>query len=496
MIKEFNSKIKEAFWSVMPIVLLVMLLTIWVAPVEPKFYITFGVSSIFLIVGMALFNVGADQSMIEIGASIGSTISKTKKLKIMIFCTFLIGFLITLAEPELLVISEQVGMGKWLFVMTVSLGVGVFLALSIIRTVFRVNLSFIFAVCYALILVIAFFVQPEYLPIMFDAGSVTTSSISVPFLLSFGIGLASLRVSKNSEDDTFGLIALSSVGPIFSVMIVSLFLPSGLGGSKVSTLLDQNLWQALISSTKEVAFSLSPIIIIFFIFQITLIKLPMRKIIKICVGLVYTFVGIVMFLTGVAAGFLPVAYNLGIAIHESTIFGYKGLHLLIPLNLLLGLVMISAEPAVHVLKRQVEEITNGKIKQNAMLITLSIGTAFSVLLATLRIVFDIPILVIMIVIYVPCIVLAFINPKVFTAIAFDSGGISTGSMGVSFVLPMLTGVSGGGGNAFGTIGIMAGVAVLAIQIIGLIYTIKLKKIEVAERKKRIKQITIIEYDIL
>lgn len=495
MIKEFYAKIKEAFWAVMPIVLLVTLLTIWVAPVDADFYITFGVSALFLILGMALFNVGADQSMIEMGSSVGAALSKTKKLKLMLFCTFLIGFLITLAEPELLVISEQIGMGKWLYVLTISLGVGFFLALSIIRMIFRVNLSVLFAFAFTLILVISFFVQPEYIPLIFDAGSVTTSSVSVPFLLAFGIGLASLRVSKNSEDDTFGLIALSSVGPMFSIMVVSLFLPSGLGGSNVATLLDASLSQSLLDSVKEVTFSLFPIIIIFFIFQVTLIKLPMKKIVKIGIGLGYTFVGIVIFLAGVAAGFLPVAFKLGMSINESTMFGYRGLLLLVPLSLLLGFVMISAEPAVHVLKRQVEEITNGKISQKTMIVTLSVGAAFSVLLATLRAVFDIPMLAIMIVIYVPCIVLAFINPKVFTSIAFDSGGSSTGAMGVSFILPMLTGVAGDGRNAFGAIGIMAGVSVLAIQIIGFIYTIKLKKLEVEEKRRRIKQITIIDYDI-
>lgn len=494
MVKEFLNKIKESLFSVLPIVVLVTVLAIWIAPMTTEFYITFAVSAVLLVVGMALFNHGADNSMIEMGANVGTALSKTKKINVMLLCTFLIGFFITIAEPELLVASNQVGMGKWLFIIAVSLGVGVFLSLAIIKMIFKLNLSFMFAASFTLLLILSYFINPEYLPLIFDAGSITTSSISVPFLLSFGVGLASLRMSKSAEDDTFGLIALSSVGPMFSVMLLSAFLPSGLSSSNVEVLTNTNLLDSLIGSLIEVTLSLLPIIIIFFLFQFFTLKLPVKKIIKICIGLAYTFIGIVIFLTGVGAGFLPVAFKLGTAISTSVAFGYKSLYLLIPLSLILGFVMISAEPAIHVLKRQVEEITQGKIKERTMLLTLSIGSAIGVLLASLRTVFDIPILFLMIPIYLPCIILTFINPKVFTAIAFDSGGSSTGAMGVSFVLPMFTGLAGASGNAFGTIGLMSAMAVLSIQILGLVYTLQLRKQDKL-KEASIKEIKIIDFDV-
>jgi len=486
MIKEILAKLKESFMSVMPIMLIVALLTIFITPVSQEMFINFIISSVLLIVGMSLFNVGAEQSMIPMGSSIGQGLSQTKKLKIMLISALIIGFVITFAEPDLAVLAEQSGMGKWLFICVVSLGVGIFLLLAVIKTVFQIKLNIMLAISYGLVFILAIFVPDSFLPLCFDSGSVTTGPISVPFLIAFGLGLATIRSSKSSEDDSFGLIALGSAGPILAVMIMGLFsggelnvVESSHGASSIGSAIVENLIDVFII--------LLPIFAIFLIFNFALLKLPASKIWKIAIGLIITYVGIVLFLSGVTAGYLPIATEIGTEIMQTD---YTWL--LYPLSLLLGYFVISAEPAVHVLKKQVEEITGGRIKQKTILIVVSIGVALAVFFATLRVLFDIHALYILVPIYIIAIALSFVNPVVFTGIAFDAGGTATGAMAVSFILPFLTGVMGGGG-AFGTIALIACMPIVSLQVLGLIYTIGVKKAERKEVVKR-KRIEIIEFD--
>ena len=486
MIKEILNKLKEAFMSVMPIMLIVAVLTIFITPVSQEMFVSFAVSSIFLVLGMALFNVGAEQSMISMGASIGQGLSQSKKMKLMLVSALLIGFVITFAEPDLAVLAEQSGMGKWLFVCTVSLGVGIFLLLAVIKTVFQIKLNIMLAISYGLVFILSLFVPESFLPLCFDSGSVTTGPISVPFLIAFGLGLATIRSSKSSEDDSFGLIALSSAGPILAVMIMGLF-----GGGEISSSSSYEamaLGEALVSNLVDVFIILLPIFAIFLIFNFTMLKLPASKIFKIVIGLIITYVGIVLFLSGVTAGYLPIANEIG-----KEIMGTDFTWILYPLSLLLGYFVISAEPAVHVLKKQVEEITAGRIKQKTILIVVSIGVSLAVFLATLRILFNIHIVFILLPIYIIAIVLSFINPVVFTGVAFDAGGTATGAMAVSFILPFLTGVMGGSGSAFGTIALIACMPIVSLQILGLIYTIGVKTAERKEYSSR-KRVEIIEFD--
>lgn len=486
MIKEIFNKLKEAFMSVMPIMLIVSLLTILITPVSQEMFINFAVSSILLVLGMALFNVGAEQSMIPMGASIGQGLSQTKKLKIMLLSALIIGFVITFAEPDLAVLAEQSGMGKWLFICTVSLGVGIFLLLAVIKTVFQIKLNVMLAISYGLVFILSIFVPDSFLPLCFDSGSVTTGPISVPFLIAFGLGLATIRSSKSSEDDSFGLIALSSAGPILAVMVMGLFGGGSIGSSGGHEV--AGIGSALVSNLVDVFIILLPIFAIFLIFNFAILKLPASKIYKIVIGLLITYIGIVLFLSGVTAGYLPIATEIG-----STIMQTDFTWILYPLSLLLGYFVISAEPAVHVLKKQVEEITGGRIKQKTILVFVSIGVALAVFLAMLRILYDINILFILIPVYLISIILSFINPVVFTGVAFDAGGTATGAMAVSFILPFLTGVMGGTGGAFGTIALIACMPILSLQVLGLIYTIGVKKAEAKEIAKR-RKVEFVDFD--
>lgn len=483
MFKQLFEKFKESLFSVGPIAILVLLLISTICPMDAILIWKFVVASVLLILGMTLFTLGADSSMIPMGESIGTGLRKTKKLSIMLLCSLIIGFILTMAEPDLAVLASQVpSLNKWIFIIVVSLGVGIFLMLAMLKMVFRLKMSVMLAISFGLVFLLSFFVSPEFVPISFDSGSVTTGPISVPFLISFGLGLSAFRSSKKSEDDSFGFIALCSTGPILAIMILSLFLPHTDIASSTITFANSgnifvDLWQGFAVYLKDVALILLPIVYIFLLFQFTILKLPKITVLKIMMGLVYTYIGVVLFLTGVNAGYLPMAFMLGSSLSAST---YSWV--LFPLSFIFGYFIIAAEPAVHVLKKQVEKVTGGTIKERTILISMSIGVALSVLLAMLRTYFDINIIFIILPIYLFAIILTFVNSTVFSAIAFDAGGTATGSMAVSFILPFLAGVSDGG-SAFGTVAIIASMPILTLQIVGLFHTLALRRANRVSRRK-------------
>ncbi len=496
-------KIKEAFFAVIPISLIIVVVSITICPIPAEMFITFVISIFLLILGIALFTTGTDISMSQMGESIGHSLCKSKKLSLMLICTAFIGFIITFAEPDLAVLASQIAnMGilkeQYLFISVVSIGVGVFLLFAILKVVFRWKLSVILAIGYTALFALAFLVPDYLVPIAFDSGSVTTGPISVPFLISFGLGISSITSNKD-EENALGYIALSSLGPIIAVMILGLFLPRDITIiSDATTAIEsinvvETLLHSFVEYLKDVAITLLPIIIIFLIFQFTMLKLSKQTIKKILVGLVYTYIGVVLFLTGVNAGFLPIASTVGAGIASSE---FKWI--LIPLSVILGYFIIAAEPAVHVLKKQVEKVTNGGIKQKTILICVSIGVALSVLLAMLKTLYNIPLLAILIPIYAICIALAFYDSSLFVSIAFDAGGTATGAMAVSFILPFISGVADVVGNntsnGFGTIALIAAMPILTLQILGAVYTFITKRRVKKTRRTSKVHIEIIEFE--
>ena len=497
MWKNFLLKLKESFFSVFPITVVIYAVILCLGIADTKSMILLGISAVLLILGISLFSIGSENSMTELGQNIGSTLSKSKKLWLMIVLSFIIGFMITFAEPDLMVLATQVKdfstlESVWIFIATVSLGVGLFLILAMLKLVFKWRLSIILAICYTLVLILAFFVPPSFMPIAFDSGSVTTGPISVPFLLAFGLGLSAVRSGKN-EDDSFGLIALCSAGPILAVMILSCFLGAGGGDVATEVVQDVGIFQelggALWTYIKDVALVILPLIVLFVLFQIFAFKFPKQKVVKMLIGFFLTYIGIVVFLTGVECGYLHMGTMLGE--HIGTL-SYKWIA--IPLGLLLGAFAIMAEPALHVLKKQVEDITGGVLKQRVVLTVVSIGVACSVAFAVTQALFNFSVLYIFVPVYIICIALSFFNTKLFTAVAFDSGGVSTGAMAVSFILPLVTGLSAEGASGFGTVGMIAVFPILTMQILGCIYKIVLLRNKAKERKKSESKIEIIEFD--
>lgn len=471
MKKEFAKKIKEALLSALPIILIVLILHFTkIAPISNQHdFIIFLICSIFLILGIGLFSLGSDMSMMPMGEYVGKEIIKSKKLWLGIIIVLILGTLITIAEPDLSVLANQVPVSSITLILTVSLGVGIFLAIALLRILFKIDLRILLFVFYALLFVLAIFANQSFLPLAFDSGGVTTGPITVPFLMSLGVGLATMSNSKSSADN-FGTVALCSIGPILAVMILSLFLKdtpiyeSTVITSHGSILKD--IGHGLVDSLKEVGIALSPIFIFFFIFQWFKNRLSKRKMVKIIVGLLYTYIGLVLFLTAVNIGFMPVGIQIG-----ETLAATNYSWVLVPLGFVMGIFVVLAEPAVHTLNKEVEEISQGTISKKSMLISLSIGVGLSLALSMLRLIFKFSVMWYLVPGYAIALLLTLFVPKVYTAIAFDSGGVASGPMTAGFILPFAIGacsmlemdVLEGG---FGIVAMVAMTPLITIQLLG------------------------------
>lgn len=472
-------KLKESTFSVVPIIILVVLLDLTIASIPSWNLILFLISAFVIIMGIALFNLGVDMSLIPIGKHIGSGLVKTRKLPIIIILTFLIGIFITMAEPDLIVLAGQInGVPDAVIILSVSLGVSLALVGAFLRILFQVPLSFILIGCYGLAFILSFFTGRDFISVAWESGGVSTGPIMVPFVMALGLGLASIRADKTSEEDNFGLVSLCLIGPIITVLILGMFFnPSGGSAmtvpdlqsvSGIASLYIRNLPEYM----KQVAVALAPMIITFAIFQVARLRLKLKDILKISVGTVYTYAGLVLFLTSVNVGFSPVGYQLGSVLYEN-----NSAMVLILVGMVTGYFVVAAEPAVFVLKRQVEEVTSGAISARAMGIGLSIGVAVSVGLAMLRVITGLSLLYFIIPGYVFALLLTFVVPHLFTSIAFDSGAVASGPLAATFMLPLAIGASeAGGGNiytdAFGIVALVALTPVITLQVFGLVYSIK------------------------
>ena len=483
MNKILREKIQEALSSVLPITLIVLVLSMTITPMPVGTLVLFLAGAVLLIVGMAFFSLGTDVSMTPMGEGIGAQLPKTKNLAVVIAITLLIGILITIAEPDLQVLAGQVpSIPNSMLIWTVAVGVGLFFVLALLRTIFKIRLSLLLILFYIAVFIFSAFVPNEFVSVAFDSGGVTTGPITVPFIMALGVGLASIRGDSDAQDDSFGLVALCSIGPVLAVLLLGIFYSGGDAGYTqiaVPKLEDTRqvaaeFVHALPDYIREVVSALLPVIAFCAIFQLIFKRFHKIQLQKIGIGFLYTFVGLALFLTGVNVGFMPAGHYLG---QQLALSGKSWI--LIPLGMLIGYFLVTAEPAVHVLNRQVETITNGGISQRAMMLSLSIGVACSVGLAMLRVLTGISIYYILIPGYLIALTLTFFVPKIFTGIAFDSGGVASGPMTTTFLLPFSMGACEAlGGNvltdAFGIVAMVAMTPLLTIQTLGLLYRFKQK----------------------
>ena len=476
LIGNLGEKIREALSSVLPITGVVLLLSVTIAPMSAGMTVMFFFGALMLVLGMGLFTVGVDLSMMPMGGGIGVEISKSRRIGLPLALCFLLGALITIAEPDLQLLARQVpSIPNRVLILSVAFGVGLFLAISLVQKIFSIKLSHALLFFYGLTLLLTIFAPADFIAVSFDAGGVTTGPITVPFIMALGIGMTSLRSDKNSQSDSFGLIALCSVGSVLAVLLLSIFfspddaIGSAIHAADVATTRDaaSALLHALPEYAREVAVALVPIAVVFALFQLVRRRFRAAQLKRIAVGLIYTYLGLVLFLTGVNEGFMSAGYLIGEAIAASA-------HpwLLIPVGMVIGYFIVAAEPAVHVLNKQVEEISSGNITAREMQLGLSLGVSLSVGLAMVRILTGISILWFLVPGYAIALVMTFFVPQIFTGVAFDSGGVASGPMTAAFLSPMAMGAcSALGGNmltdAFGIVAMVAMTPLVTIQLLGL-----------------------------
>lgn len=479
-------KIKEALSSIVPITLIVAILSFTITPLATDVIVEFIIGAIMLVIGTGFFTLGAEMSMSIIGERIGADIAKRKNIFLILAILIILGTVVTIAEPDLKVLAEQItSVPSNLIIGIVGLGVGVFLSIAFLRVVLKIKLKYALLFFYSIVFVLAFFVPKEFLAMAFDSGGATTGPMAVPFIIAFGIGISSIRSEKNSESDSFGMVALCSIGPILATMSLGMVY-------KITNFEYTNKTYSTYANTKEIAevfvqnlpnyleevvIALLPIIIFFIIYQLAVIKMSKKELFKVFIGCFYEFIGLTLFLLGANVGFLQIGSLIGMKLAE---IGND--FLIIAIGALLGYFVVIAEPAVEVLNKQISDITDGAIPEKAMKKSLSIGVSIALIISMIRVLTGIQILYFLLPGYLIALILAFVGDDIFTAVAFDSGGVASGTMASAFLVPFAIGVSEGvGGNvlsdAFGVIAMVAMAPIVAVQISGLIYKLKSKKLQ-------------------
>ena len=470
--RELWNKIKEALISALPITLIVYMMALL-----PWFDISlaqigiFTVGAVMLVIGIGFFNLGADLAMTPMGTYVGSGLSRQKKLGLLLTVCFALGLLITVAEPDLTVLANQLAsvMNGTVLIWTVGIGVGAFLIVAILRVVFKVRLSSFLMLFYMLLFALALMLMEQnkqaLLPAAFDSGGVTTGPITVPFIMALCVGISHVLGDRHSQENSFGMVALCSVGPILAVLVLGV--ASDGQFNYQYELASPTILSVMGHQAVNIAKALGLIVAFFLICQVTFLKLPKRQLLRIAMGVLFTYVGLVLFLTSVEVGFLPIGYQLGQQL------GQLNKWLLIPLGLVMGILVVLAEPAIHVLNSQVEDVTGGYVTRRSMLMGLCIGVGAAIALSMVRIIFDFSLIYYIIPGYFISLALSLFVPPVYTAIAFDSGGVASGPMTSGFILPFAVGACMGVqgaekvlSDAFGVVALVAMAPLITIQLLG------------------------------
>ena len=485
---KLQEKLHEAVTAVLPIMILVMLLSLTIAPIPSGVMLSFLMGAVMQIVGMMFFSVGAEVAMEPMGELIGSRVTKTKNLPLILTLGFVMGAMITVAEPDLQVLAQQVqAIPNIALILSVAVGVGAFLVLALVRIFYRISLRLLLICFYTLLLGLTFLAPESFRAVAFDSGGVTTGPMTVPVIMAFGVGIAAIRSDSTAAEDSFGLVALCSIGPILAVLVLSMIYQAN-GADytpmQVTNVADSRELRVLFVNgfpeyMHEMLMSILPITVFFLIFDRILLRLNMGKLSRILLGILYTYIGLTVFMTGANYGFMPAGAYLGQTLGEQR-FSW----IIIPIGMLIGYLVVKAEPAVYVLMRQVEDLTDGAITGRSLQLSMCIGVGISVGLSMLRVMLGLNVLWFLVPGYVLAIGMSFLCPKLFTAIAFDSGGVASGPMTAAFLLPMTMGFcTAMGGNlatdAFGVVALVAMTPLITIQGLGLVYRIRTRRRKLA-----------------
>ena len=486
-------KLHEALAAVLPIVVLVLLLSLTVAPIPSGVLLSFLLGASMLIGGMMFFSVGAEVAMEPMGQLVGARVTRTKNLALILLLGFWLGVLITVSEPDLQVLAGQVqAIPNMVLILAVAVGVGGFLVLALLRVLYGISLRLLLFGFYTLVLILTALAPVHFRAVAFDSGGVTTGPMTVPFIMAFGLGITAIRSDSNASNDSFGMVALCSVGPILAVLVLSLiyradgvdyapFLVPNVGNSiELRTLFGNGLPEVM----RDMLISIVPITLFFFVFNFIMLKLQFQTLSRIGLGILYTYIGLTVFMTGANYGFMPAGVYLG-----QTLGGLPFKWLIIPVGIFIGYLVVRAEPAVYVLMRQVEDLTDGAISGTSLQLSMCVGVGVSVGLSMLRVMLGFNVLWILVPGYALALLMSFLCPKLFTAIAFDSGGVASGPMTAAFLLPMTMGFCTAMGgdlatDAFGVVALVAMTPLITIQMLGLIYRFRtrhhVQPVEVAD----------------
>jgi hypothetical protein len=486
--RDLVKNIREVTFSIAPVGIIVTILFLLYSQ-EWRLLAQFWIGALLLIVGLAIFQWGAEIGLQPMGEFIGSSLVKSRRLWIIALFSFILGLIVTAAEPDVQVLAQQVftvsggTIQKLSLIWLVAVGVGIFLVVAMLRVVFRLSLPITFLILYAIVMLFASFTDPKYLAVAFDAGGVTTGPMTVPFILALGVGVSSVSGSSGSEADSFGMVGIASIGPIMAVLLMGIFDNSKETGQSVAEEVELGLivpfLHEFLSCAKDVAVALAPVLVIFILFQIFNLHIPKKRFRRMVLGIGYAFIGLTLFLSGVNAGLLPAGFGIG------GMLGTKANSwVLVFFCAALGFAVVLAEPAVRVLNGEVKRVTGGAIRTSLILITLAVGVALGIGLSMLRLLMGFSIWLYILPGYAIALTLNFFVPKVFVGIAFDAGGVASGPLTATFLLALFQGVARSPGidadplfSAFGVVAMVAMMPLLAVQTFGLMYQIKLKRLK-------------------
>jgi len=504
-------KLKETAISVLPIIGIVLFLGLTVAPLDKILLTRFVIGGLLLIIGLTIFLLGVDLGIQPMGERCGAELTKKKNLSLLLTCAFIIGFVVTAAEPDIQVFGDQVKgvfpfVNKAAITFSIAGGVGLFIMLGLLRTVLNLSIKLTLCFSYLALFILAIFAPNSFIGIAFDSGGATTGPMTVPFIMALGLGVSSVR-AKDSNGNSFGLTGVASVGPVVAVILYSIIIRNQINNAELIQTATENILEDDVASKislmtqifspfgscfksviHEASLSILPLFALFVIFQIFLLKMTKRQIVRIIIGFIYAFVGLSIFLVGVNGGFSQAGAALGQTLGAKAASGKGWLILLIITGLILGAIIVCAEPAVWVLSEQVEQVSGGTIKRKVLLIFLSVGTAVAIGLSLWKAVAGFNLKWILIPGYIISMILMIFCPSMFTAIAFDSGGVASGPLTSTFILSFTIGAASAGANgndSFGVIALVAMMPLIAIQIMGIIFRIKQKGKETA--RKEVKQ---------
>lgn len=476
------TKAKETLFSLVPIMAVVLVLNFTIAPMDGAIG-PFLIGALMLFAGLTLFLSGAEVGFSPVGERLGVVMAEKKSLPLMLGLGFLIGFGVTFAEPDVNVLAYQVSsmnrsINPSVLKFLIATGLGIFIDIGLLRTIRRYRLNMVLNIFYLVVFAMVPLAGQAMASISFDASGSTTGPLAVPFVLAIGLGVA--QASSGGSEDSFGLTGIASIGPVFAVLLMALFSRGNAAAAQEGAHAAEQAVKflpKLLEVLKNTAIGLAPLVAVILILQFTLLKFPPVKFRLICLGILYGFAGIVIFLTGVEYGFSPVGRLLG------QLFAAKYSSMLIPaaVALIFGAIVVTAEPAVWVLTNQVEEVTAGRIKHTTVLLALSAGVAVCVALSVVRVYLNINYMVFIYIFVGVSLILSWITPPLFVGIAFDSGGVASGPMSTTFILSFIMGLSGSAELGFGVVGMIAMSPLVAIQILGVVF--KVKERQFAKKKE-------------